>query len=152
MLLNVKDTSKHSLVPAGQAFKEKVRMPQVANATRTAKILFVDDDINILAAASSLLGALGNTVTVAQTRTEAEERLRRGHYDILMTDLTMPECSGWDLARRSKELHPGKPVVLVTGWGLTLEPEQMKSGLINGVLSKPFTLDELQRVLSLIDR
>ncbi len=127
-------------------------MPQVANATRTAKILFVDDDINILAAASSLLGALGNTVTVAQTRTEAEERLRRGHYDILMTDLTMPECSGWDLARRSKELHPGKPVVLVTGWGLTLEPEQMKSGLINGVLSKPFTLDELQRVLNLINR
>ncbi len=123
-------------------------MLPVAQATRTAKILFVDDDANILSAARSLLGALGNTVTTAQTRSEAEERLRRGQYDVLMTDLTMPECSGWDLARRSKALHPSKPVVLVTGWGLTLEPEQLKTGLVNGVLSKPFTLDELQRVLS----
>ena len=127
-------------------------MPHVAHATRTAKILFIDDDINILSAASSLLGALGNTVTVAQTRVEAEDRLRKGHYDILMTDLTMPDCSGWDLARRSKELHPNKPVVLVTGWGLTLDPERVRSGLINGVLSKPFTLDELQRVLGVLTR
>lgn len=132
----------------GQAIKESVRMSQAGGATRTAQILFVDDDPNILSAARSLLGALGNLVTTAQTRSEAEERLRKGHYDVLMTDLTMPECSGWDLARRSKELHPDKPVILVTGWGLTLEPEQMRSGLVNGVLSKPFTLDELQRTLN----
>jgi CheY-like chemotaxis protein len=127
-------------------------MPNVATATRTAQILFVDDDPNILSAARSLLGALGNKVTTAQTRAEAEERIRRGQYDVLMTDLTMPECSGWDLARRSKELYPQKPVVLVTGWGLTLEPEQIKSGLVNGFLSKPFTLDELQRALNNVAR
>lgn len=127
-------------------------MPHVAPATRAAQILFVDDDPNILSAARSLLGALGNTVITAQTRAEAEERLRKGHYDVLMTDLTMPECSGWDLARRSRELHPDKAVILVTGWGLTLEPEQMKSGLVNGVLSKPFTLDELQRALNTLTR
>ena len=127
-------------------------MPHVATATRTAQILFVDDDPNILSAARSLLGALGNTVITAQTRAEAEERLRRGHYDVLMTDLTMPDCSGWDLARRSKELNPRKPVVLVSGWGLTLEPEQMRSGLVNGFLSKPFTLDELQRTLNTVTR
>ena len=123
-------------------------MPHFARAVRMAKILFVDDDAGILSAARSLLGALGNVVTTAQTRAEAEERLRRGNYDVLMTDLAMPECSGWELARRSKALHPAKPVILVTGWGLTLEPEQLRSGLVNGVLSKPFTLDELQRVLS----
>lgn len=116
------------LPSAGQAVKENVSMPHVATATRTAHILFVDDDPNILSAARSLLGALGNTVATAQSRAEAEERLRRGHYDVLMTDLTMPDGSGWDLARRSKELYPGKPVVLVTGWGLTLEPEQMRGG------------------------
>ena len=123
-------------------------MPHFAKAVRMAKILFIDDDAGILSAARSLLGALGNVVTTAQTRAEAEERLRKGNYDILMTDLAMPECSGWELARRSKSLHPAKPVVLVTGWGLTLEPEQLRSGLVNGVLSKPFTLDELQRVLN----
>lgn len=123
-------------------------MTRTSTAQRTARILFVDDDANILSAARNLLSALGNVVTTAQTRAEAEERLSKGLYDVLMTDLTMPECSGWDLARRSKELHPNKPVVLVTGWGLTLEPHQMRYGLVDGVLSKPFSLDELQRTLN----
>lgn len=136
------------LPSVGQAQKERVSMPPVAPAIRSANILFVDDDPNILSAASSLLTALGNQVTTAQTRADALAQLGAGHYDVLMTDLTMPECSGWDLAKQSKAKYPNKPVVLVTGWGLTLDPEQMKSGLVNGVLSKPFTLDELQRTLS----
>ena len=123
-------------------------MPSAASSTRPLRILCVDDDQNILSAASSLLTALGNQVTTAQTRAEAFEKIDLGQYDLLMTDLTMPECSGWDLAKESKTKHPNTPVVLVTGWGLTLDPEQMKSGLVNGVLSKPFTLDELQRTLA----
>ncbi|MBI4673059.1 MAG: GAF domain-containing protein [Chloroflexi bacterium] len=136
------------LPSVGQTQKETMSMPPVAQAIRSANILFVDDDPNILSAASSLLTALGNHVTTAQTRTDALSQLGAGHYDVLMTDLTMPECSGWDLAKQSKAKFPNKPVVLVTGWGLTLDPDQMKSGLVNGVLSKPFTLDELQRTLS----
>ena len=124
-------------------------MPQRAPATRTAKILFVDDDPNILSAAQSLLVALGNTVTTAQTRAEAEDKLRKGQYHVLMTDLAMPDCSGWDIARRSKELYPKKPVILVTGWGLTMDTDQIKPGLVNGFLSKPFTMDELQQTLNL---
>ncbi len=123
-------------------------MPPVAPAIRSANILFVDDDPNILSAASSLLTALGNQVTTAQTRADALAKLGAGRYDVLMTDLTMPDCSGWELAKQSKAKYPNKPVVLVTGWGLTLDPELMRSGLVNGVLSKPFTLDELQRTLS----
>lgn len=139
------------LPAAGQPSKENMSMPLFDHSTRSVRILFVDDDPNILSAARSLLGALGNTVTTAQVRMEAEERLKAGRYDVLMTDLTMPECSGWDLAKRSKELYPNKPVVLVTGWGLTLDPDQMKSGLVNGVLSKPFTLDELRKTLTRVE-
>ncbi len=117
----------------------------VAAAQQTARILFVDDDPNVLAAAHSLLTALGHQVVTAQTRAKALAQLDAGRYDVLMTDLTMPDGSGWDLAKQSKTRFPAKPVVLVTGWGLTLSPEQL--GLVNGVLSKPFMLDELQRVL-----
>lgn len=117
----------------------------VATAQQTARILFVDDDPNILAAAKSLLTALGNQVTTAQTRAKALAQLDTGSYDVLMTDLTMPDGSGWDLVKQSRARFPAKPVVLVTGWGLTLDAEQM--GMVNGVLAKPFTLDELQRAL-----
>ncbi len=136
------------LPSAEQPFKENASMAIIPGKARPMQILFVDDDPNILSAARSLLGALGNSVITAQARGEAEERLKAGNYDVLMTDLTMPECSGWDLAKQSKELYPNKPVVLVTGWGLTLDPEQMKSGLVNRVLAKPFTLDELRNTIT----
>lgn len=127
--------------------KESSAMALATQSQRTAQILFVDDDPNILSAARSLLGALGNHVTTAQSRVEAEAQMQQGAYDMLMTDLTMPECSGWDIAKLSKRLWANKPVVLVTGWGLTLDPAQMKSGLVDGVLAKPFTLDELTQIL-----
>lgn len=123
-------------------------MSHVAAAYRTARILFVDDDPNILAAASSLLTALGNPVTTAQTSAQALEQLDAGHYDVLMTDLAMPDISGWDLVKRSKTRFPDKPVILVTGYGLTLDQEEIESGRVNGVLTKPFTMDELRHVLN----
>ncbi|GIL14889.1 MAG: hypothetical protein BroJett039_00620 [Chloroflexota bacterium] len=128
--------------------EEAQSMSHVAAAQQTARILFVDDDANILAAADNLLRALGKQVTIARTRAEALAELGGGKYDVLMTDLTMPECSGWDLARQSKARFPDKPVVLVTGWGLTLDADETKMRLVNGILSKPFTLDELQRALN----
>lgn len=131
--------------------KELGKMAQSAPPAppqRTAQILFVDDDPNILSAARSLLGALGNQVMTARTRAEAEAEMKKGTFDILMTDLTMPDCSGWDLAKESRTLWPNKPVVLVTGWGLTLDPSQMKLELVDGVLAKPFTLDELTQILA----
>lgn len=122
-------------------------MALVAHATRTAHILVVDDDPNILTAAESLLGALGNRVTTARTRREAMTQLDAGAYDVLMTDLTMPDCSGWDLARYSKMRAPAKPVIMMTGWGLALDAKEMRTGVVNGVLTKPFSADEVQRTL-----
>ena len=114
---------------------------------RFSRILFVDDEPDLLAAASSLLRASGYEVASAQTAADAETHLSKGQFDVLMTDLTMPDCSGWDLALRSKELWPHKPVVLVTGWGLQLDTKQMNAGKVDGVLSKPFTLQELHQTL-----
>lgn len=131
--------------------KESEKMTQPLAMPSVARILFVDDDPNILAAARSLLSALGSRVTTAQSYSEAKEHVERGEYDVMMTDLTLPDCSGWDLVKRSKQLHPHKPVVLVTGWGLTLDPHQLRSGLTDGLLSKPFTLDELKKTLSEVE-
>jgi CheY-like chemotaxis protein len=108
----------------------------------------VDDDPDILSAAQSLLRALGSSVTIARTRIEVSAQIESGAYDVLMTDVTMPDFSGWDLARKSKSKYPAKAVVLVTGWGAALDPEKSQAGLVDAVLAKPFTLDELEKALA----
>ena len=115
---------------------------------RFKHILVVDDDKNVLEAASSLLEQTGYAVTTARTAQEAEARIKDGQFDVMMTDLTMPERSGWDLARHAKSIWPNKPVVLVTGWGLQLDPKQMQASMVDGVLPKPFTLDDLAHTLN----
>ncbi len=127
--------------------EKRGEMDKPMQSTEFARILFVDDDANILEAASSLLSARGHQVTTARTTAEAEAQISSGQFDVMMTDLTMPQKSGWDLARRAKELWPRKPVVLVTGWGLQLDAKQLSSGVVDRVLTKPFTMEELTRAL-----
>ena len=66
-------------------------------------------------------------------------------FDILVTDLTMPSMTGICLARKPREIRHTLPVVICTGYGDQLTPEQVKSIGINGVLFKPLVLSELPR-------
>ncbi len=134
-------------LPIASRTPEALYSIRSSETKRFQRVLFIDDDANVLAAASNLLSSSGYTVVTGRTRQEADELLTRGEFDVLMTDLTMPEWSGWELARRAKQLFPNKPVVLVTGWGLQLDPRQLHSGLVDGILSKPFSLAEVTRVL-----
>ena len=117
-----------------------------------ARVLFVDDDRNVLESALNLLTACGYQVITARNATEANERVARGDYDVMLTDLSMPECSGWDLARHAKELWHDKPVVFVTGWGLQLDVKKLNEGIVDGVLTKPFTLEEFARTMDNLPR
>lgn len=119
---------------------------------RFGRVLLVDDDPNVLESTSNLLTACHYHVVTAQTAAQAAEHVERGAYDVMLTDLTMPDCSGWDMARRAKERWRNKPVILVTGWGLQLDASKMNEGVVDGVLTKPFTLDDLTRTLESLKR
>jgi signal transduction histidine kinase len=139
-------------LPLALSLPEAPKIEAEPPAKRFTRVLFVDDDLNVLESASNLLTACDYQVATAQNVAEASKQLAHGDYDVMLTDLTMPECSGWDMARRAKELWRDKPVVLVTGWGLQLDSQKMNEGLVDGVLTKPFTLEELTRTLDNLPR
>ncbi|GAI22538.1 unnamed protein product, partial [marine sediment metagenome] len=56
-------------------------------------------------------------------------------------DLGMPDISGRDVARAVKEMKSETPVMLITGWGVQLDPEELPD--IDGVIEKPFSRDAL---------
>ncbi len=63
-----------------------------------------------------------------------------GEYDVVFTDLAMPGMSGWEVAAATKAKRPHMPVVMVTGWGVDLEQENVESAGVNAIVLKPFAV------------
>ena len=113
------------------------------------EILFVDDDRHILALVEEYLSLQGYTVTVADNGLDAFELLKKKGFDIVFTDLKMPDFGGLELLEAIKEVNPETEVILVTGYG-TIESaiKALKLGSYD-YLQKPI---KLERLKVLIDR
>ena len=61
----------------------------------------------------------------------------------MATDLGMPDMSGWEVAAHLREQDPDLPVVLVTGWGTTIDDQEIARSGISGVVHKPFEIRDL---------
>ena len=60
----------------------------------------------------------------------------------------MPEVNGWEVARAVKEQDPDALVVMVTGWGVQIEADAARLRGVDLILPKPYTVEEVQRVLA----
>ncbi|HTK31465.1 MAG TPA: ATP-binding protein [Candidatus Saccharimonadaceae bacterium] len=109
--------------------------------------LVVDDEEPVLSVLADLLRALGQDVQVALGGAAGLDAFIHGGFDIVFTDLGMPEVNGWDLALGVKSQRPLVPVVLVTGWGYQLEGSTAHAHGVDFVMPKPFSLADVERVL-----
>ena len=85
----------------------------------------------------------GHHVEVALSATEGLKMASVSDYDLILTDLGMPDMSGWEVAAHLREQDPDLPVVLVTGWGTTIDDQEIARSGIAGVVHKPFEIREL---------
>jgi DNA-binding response OmpR family regulator len=88
-----------------------------------------------------VLEADGYRVEIASKGAEGLSMVQRKRYDIVLTDLGMPDINGWEVARAIKSARREIPVLLLTGWADAVDPSA--AGLVDGILKKPFGLDEL---------
>ncbi len=109
-------------------------------------ILLVDDDTNLLEVVSDMMDFLGHQCTKAGGGKEALQILETEKFDLVITDLGMPEVGGWDVARFCRERHPGMPVLLISGWGAQLDSEEALQK-VDGILPKPFQMDEIKNAI-----
>jgi PAS domain S-box-containing protein len=117
-------------------------MPLLAG---TGRILFVDDEPALTLMGQKILGQLGYRVRTTNNPVEALEifRSKPTEFDLVITDLTMPELTGINLAKRLLEIRPDLPIVLCTGFSDQVNEEMIKSIGIRGLLLKPLTIHEL---------
>lgn len=113
----------------------------MSSGTRT--VLVVDDEVSIRRCIKRVLERDGFAVVQAGTGAEAVEALGAGPVDVVLLDCAMPDGSGPDLVPRLRAARAGIPILFHTGSDVTAEHRS----LVQGVLPKPTTAEELSRVL-----
>jgi DNA-binding NtrC family response regulator len=114
------------------------------------KILVVDDEPTIVDTLIDSLDALGYQASGAKNGQDAINTLNNENFDLVITDIRMPEKNGIDLMHEIKDKHPELPVVIITGYPLAYPPERATIEGADGYIAKPFRINQIDRMLAKI--
>jgi len=110
---------------------------------RGGKVLVVDDQRNMRATTAILLRQAGHAVEEAESGAAAVRRVQQEPFDVVLTDLRMPEVDGLEVLRAVREHSPDTQVIVMTAYGtIDSAVEAMRRGA-HDYVSKPFKEEEL---------
>jgi two-component system, sensor histidine kinase SagS len=114
-----------------------------------ARLLVADSDEAIRRAAHHLLGRQGATVETARDAHEAIALARQSPYSAALVDIRLPDLDGYETFRRLREVQPGVPIILMTGFGYDPTHSIVKARQegLQTVLYKPFRVDRLMEAV-----
>lgn len=125
---------------------------QIIKQTIHGRIMLVDDNVDSVETMADLLVSLGHDVRIAHNGFDAVEIAREFSPGIAFLDIGMPGMSGYDLARRLKELPDlaGTILVAVTGWGQEKDRQLSRDAGFDHHLVKPVKLAQLLEIIESI--
>jgi len=148
-----KGTTVRIFLPVNLHAVRQVAEVPVKPERRIGRFLIVDDEDPIRDLLAEMLVEQGHEVHTASGGREGLEIFKARMPDLVITDLGMPEVSGWDVATGVKALSPTTSVIMMTGWGITLDKDRARERGVDVILSKPFQISEMQKVLNeMLDR
>jgi DNA-binding response OmpR family regulator len=110
-------------------------------------VLVIDDEAQVREVVQRMLRLDGHVAQMAATAREGLDLFSRQPFDIVVTDLGLPDLPGWEVARTIKTGCPTTPVVLVTGWWE--EGDRPTDGEnVDAILAKPFGIAELRQAVT----
>ena len=111
------------------------------------KLLFVDDEEEILSLMGEFFGTRGYEIAIARDGFEALSRLKKEDLGAVFLDLKMPDMDGMETLRLIREIDPDVPVVIVSGHATEdLARKLLKEGAFDFV-AKPVDLSRLQEII-----
>jgi DNA-binding response OmpR family regulator len=122
--------------------------PPQPKRKRSLHILCIDDDEHIRDFMTLCLTRFEHRVTVASGGKHGLELFRTATlenqpYEVVITDLGMPDIDGQRVAEAIKAESPQTPVIMMTGWGTILDDEREAELLVDAVVGKPLCMQEL---------
>jgi CheY-like chemotaxis protein len=114
----------------------------------SVRVLVIDDEPFVRETLEEILRQQRHDVVAVDDGVTGLARFQAGAFDLVMTDLAMPGMSGWQVARAVKAVRPEVPVVLVTGWGVEVETDDLQAHGVDRVMTKPFRYEDVQEVVA----
>ena len=113
------------------------------------QILFVDDEPEITFMGKKMLENLGYKVSISSSSLSALEEFKKDpdRYSLLVTDQSMPNLTGTELAVLMKEIKPDLKIIIITGYADSLSDELISQTGISEVILKPMILDDFSKVI-----
>jgi len=135
----------HAVAAQSEAETAPVELIQ----TGIEHILFIDDEEMLVEMGKTILERLGYRVTVKTDSIEALKIIQDqpDHFDLVITDQTMPGMTGSDLARRILQIRPGMPIILCTGFSNLISEEKARTYGIKGFAMKPLAQKDLAALI-----
>ncbi|MDR2861379.1 MAG: sigma-54 dependent transcriptional regulator, partial [Syntrophobacterales bacterium] len=110
-------------------------------------ILIVDDDASMRTALSESLESCGYSVESADNGYDAIQKFKEQPFEVVITDMHMPQMGGMDVLKSVKKMSYHTPVIVITAYGtVSTAVEAMKEGAAEFIM-KPFSIDDLQIVV-----
>ncbi len=124
---------------------------RASNGTRphiggTPRVLVVDDEASIRDLLAKTLALAEYDVELAPNGQVALERLRQGHYDLLITDLQMPGMDGLTVIQEARRLNADLSVIIITGFSTEASAIEAANLGVSGYLTKPFKVPKVLAV------
>jgi PAS domain S-box-containing protein len=136
------------ILPVGEGEKEEDVSPQAIQQAKQARILVIDDEESVRSVLSRTLGKVNHQVTLATNGEKGVQLFREGKFDLVLTDLGMPDMSGWEVCRNIKRISPDTPVGMITGWGAEMSQSKMEEYGLDFLISKPFDINQILNVVA----
>ena len=112
------------------------------------KILLIEDDVPFCKMLEKFLIKNSHSLTISYTATEARNAIKNESFDLILTDLRLPDADGIELMAEFKIEFPKVPVILMTGYSdVNTAVKAIKNGAAD-YISKPFNPDEVLLVIS----
>jgi len=151
-----KGTAFHVYLPV---IKPQVEAEESVTATPDPKgtehILLVDDEEPIVRMEKQMLERLGYNVTERTSSIEALEAFRAApdKFNLVITDMTMPNMTGVQLSQKLLEIRPDIPIIICTGFSTKIDDAKAKEFGIRGFVMKPVVMSGLgKKILEVLDQ
>lgn len=137
-----------TLPAANRAGHEEDKVEAKKQSGPKGSILVIDDEKGMREVLYDILVASGHKVEVAEDGEKGLAIFKGSKNDLVITDLAMMGLSGLDVAKAVKQIQPATKILLLTGWGVQLDDKKLQGAGVNLVISKPFTLSDLNKAVS----
>jgi CheY-like chemotaxis protein len=125
--------------------REKIE-PNSSRLEKELKVLVVDDQAEVGEVIKEMIIALGNIkASMTSSSGKAFEMMKTESYDLVITDMVMPEINGGELVKIAKKMYPNSKYVIMTG--CVKDEKCIEDTGADYILNKPFTIEEILDML-----